>query len=377
MKKLLVLAATLAASSSFAAVKLEVRSDYVNTPKYDMNTGAENGGNSLFTPSVARLYLNGNVGEAIVDSGWNLRAFVPQIVTEVGDDTSGTLQKNMTVDTFVDHLWIGKGMGAWMFKAGKLETNMGGFEHVKEVHGDTYLVSMANGGFGGGTGLGLQGNVVNAENASGISASYALNADNKLEVQVMNQVNSQETTVDTGVAESSTDRRHTMGLNWTGAFLDKMIQTNVGYYSGAGDTNATGHDLSYVNAGIRVAPMAALTFDIEYFMNSDKASTAAAEETTTTDSTIIEARYTVEGWTPVLKYEMSNSKNKDTDNVDWKRDAFAVGVEYAPKADEAFRYHIAYTSVADKDFGSAVTAGEDMTKNMITVGLKYTGDIVK
>jgi len=369
MKKLLVIAATLAASSAFAGVKLEVRSDYVNTNKYDRADGSENGGSSLFTPSVARLYLNGNVGEAIVDSGWNLRAFDPQV------DAATTLNKNMTVDTFVDHLWIGKAMDGWMFKAGKLETNAGGFEHGLDVHGNTYLVSMANGGFGGtataASLLGYTGNVVNPSNSSGISAAYNLNADNKLELQVTNQTNSQ--TLESGV--SSTDRRHTTGLNWTGSFMEKMLQTNVGYIAGAGDNSTGGHEQTYINAGLRIAPMAALTVDIEYFSNTDKNSTA--DTTETTDSTIVEARYTTNGWTPVLKYEMSNDKAKDVPDTDSKRTAWAAALEFAPKADEAFRYHVAYTSVKDHDFGSAVAAGDDMTKNMITIGLKYTGEIAK
>jgi hypothetical protein len=379
MKKLLVIAATLAASSAFAGVKLEVRSDYVNTNKYDQADGNENGGNSLFTPAVARLYLNGNVGEAVVDSAWNLRAFVPEFVSDPGAAASGSYSKTMTVDTFVDHLWIGKGMDAWMFKAGKLEINAGGFEHQLDLHGNTYLTSMANGGRGGistsGDIFGAAGYVTNPTNSSGVSAAYAINADNKLEFQVMNQTNSQTATVDTGVAETSTDRRHTMGLNYQGSYMEKMLQANVGYISGAGDTNSNGHEQTYINAGLRIAPMAALTVDLEYFANTDKNSTL--DNTATTDSTIVEARYTTNGWTPVLKYEMSNNKNKDTNDIDWKRTAFAVALEYAPKADENFRYHVAYTSVKDADFGSAIASNDDMTKNMITIGLKYTGDMAK
>jgi hypothetical protein len=78
-------------------------------------------------------------------------------------------------------------------------------------------------------------------------------------------------------------------------------------------------------------------------------------------------------WTPLLKYEMSTDKVADADN--FKRTAFAVGVEMVPKAEDSFRYHIAYTSIADKDWAGA--GKEDMTQNMITVGFKYTGDIAK
>jgi hypothetical protein len=364
MKKLLVIAATLAASSAFAGVKLEVRSDYVNTPDYSAANGANVAGKSLFAPNVARLYLNGNVGEAVVESAWNLRAFVPEVIT-------GTLYKNMTVDTFVDHLWAGKAMGQWMFKAGKLEVNTGGFERQKNLHGDTYLVSLANGGSGGyATAASADAALIaNPENSSGISAAFAITENHKLEAQVTNQTNS--VTVNGGVA--STDKRHNMGLNYLGSFMDKMLVLNLNYTSGAGDTNLMSHELEFIAASLRIAPMADLQVDVEYFGNKDVQNDGATSADVKTTSTIVEARYNINGWVPVLKYEMSENTGA-TAATDFKRTAYAVGVEYVPKADEAFRYHVAYTSIQDKDFGSGA---EDMTKNMITVGFKYTGDMAK
>ncbi|QDK44016.1 MULTISPECIES: hypothetical protein [unclassified Bdellovibrio] len=364
MKKLLVLAATFAASSAFAGVKLEVRSDYVNTADYSAANGANVAGSSLFTPNVARLYLNGNVGEAVVESAWNLRSF------EAFVDSTGDLHKNMTVDKFVDHLWAGKGMGAWMFKAGKLEVNTGGFERQKTLHGDTYLTSMANSGVGANSTATSSdvALIANPENSSGISAGYTITENHKLEAQVTNQTNT--TTVDGGVR--STDKRHNMGLNYLGSFIDKMLVLNLNYTSGAGDVVGTGHEQSFTAASLRVAPMADLTIDLEYFGNVDKATTTATTIERKTNSTIVEARYNINGWIPVLKYEMSENKS-DTASEQFKRDAFAVALEYVPKADEAFRYHVAYTSIKDKDFS---TAG-DSTKNVITVGFKYTGDMAK
>ncbi|WP_413291743.1 hypothetical protein ACLSU7_10015 [Bdellovibrio sp. HCB185ZH] len=365
MKKLLVIAATLAASSAFAGVKLEVRSDYVNTPDFSAANGANVAGKSLFTPNVARLYLNGNVGEAVVESAWNLRSFAPVVV---GTD----LYKVMTVDQFVDHLWAGKAMGAWMFKAGKLEVNTGGFERQKNLHGDTYLVSLANNGAGGyATAASADAALIaNPENSSGISAAFSITENHKLEAQVTNQTNS--VTVDGGAV--STDKRHNMGLNYLGSFMDKMLVLNLNYTSGAGDVQGAGHEQVFQAASLRVAPMADLTIDLEYFANSDKTVTTTSTEAKTT-STIIEARYNINGWIPVLKYEMSENKSAAGNTAqDFKRDAYAVGVEYVPKADEAFRYHVAYSSAKDKDFG---TGAGDSTKNMVVVGFKYTGDMAK
>nr|WP_295901688.1 hypothetical protein [uncultured Bdellovibrio sp.] len=365
MKKLLVMAAmTVAATNAFAGVKLVVRSDYVNTPNYDDNTGAEVAGTSVFTPAVARLYLTGMVGDAVIDSGWNLRAFTLDFN---GAGTSAT--KTMTVDQFVDHLTIAKPMGDWTFTAGKLQTNVGGYEHGKTIMGDTYLTSLAGGGVGGDSQV---GSVVIPGNSSGVAAAYAINADHKLEFQVTNQSNAQ--TLVGG--EKSTDKRHNMGLAYWGSFAEKMFQTYISYTIGAGDTInmgtgvTTGHELTYLAAGFRIAPMENLNLDLEYLANTDK--NATTSDKNETNSTIVEASYKINNWTPMLKYEMSNDKVAGNDN--FKRNAFAVGVEYMPKAEDAFRYHIAYASAKD-DFDNA--ALEDVTFNTITVGFKYTGDIAK
>ncbi|MNL65764.1 hypothetical protein D3C87_1901480 [compost metagenome] len=71
-----------------------------------------------------------------------------------------------------------------------------------------------------------------------------------------------------------------------------------------------------------------------------------------------------------MKYEMSNVKVADTDT--FKRNAFAVGVEYAPKAEDAFRYHLAYMQASD-DYDAA----DKVDFSTITFGIKYAGDIVK
>ena len=369
MKKLLAIAATLAASSAFAGVKLEVRSDYVNTPNYDNNAGSEVAGTSVFTPAVARLYLSGNVGDAQIDSGWNLRAFSPELS---GTAPTQTLSKTMTVDSFVDHLWIAKSMGDWTFKAGKLEVNTGGFEHAKVVHGDTYLTSLAAGGAGGKKSTSATvGTVTSPANSSGVSAAYTVTPEHKLEFQVTNSTNSQ--TLESG--DLSTDKRHNMGLAYMGSFLNKMIQANVSYIIGSGDTvsntglgTTTNHEQNFLSAGLRFLPMENLTLDVDYLANSDKTDAGKAE----TNSTILEARYAMGMYTPVFKYEMSTDKDS-TGADNFKRDAWALALEVAPKADEAFRYHVAYASVKDKDFSS----GDDVTQNVITVGIKYVGDIVK
>lgn len=365
MKKFLVMAAvTVAATNAFAGVKLVVRSDYVNTPAYDAADGVEVNSSSLFKPEVARMYLSGMIGDATVDAGLNLRSFV------VGTG-GGTSQKLMTVDKFVEHLTISKPMGDFTFQAGKMWMNVGGFERRAIYDGDTYLTSLANGGFGGRTAganaaTPNNGSIVTPENMSGVGAAYTITPEHKVEFQVANQTNSDSELT------TSTNRRHTMGLAYWGSFAEKMVQTYLSYTVGAADNTTAGHEQTFLGAGFRIAPMENLNVDLEYLANSDKISTTGVKAETT--STILEARYKMGAWTPLLKYEMSTDTDGAATAAEFKRDAFSVGVEMVPKAEDSFRYHVAYTSIKDRDF--APTA-EDMTQSMITVGFKYVGDIAK
>lgn len=354
---------SLAAANAMAGVKLVVRSDYVNTPNYDDNAGTEVSGSSLFGPNVARLYLTGNVGDAVIDSGFNLRAFTPEM-------SGTTLHKNMTVDSFVDHLFIAKTYGAWTFAGGKLLTNVGGFEHRAAIDGDTYLISAANGGQAGKAGtadtFGATGTVVVPENISGISAAYAINENNKVEVQLLNQTNA--TTVEAGAVAGN--KQNLVNTAYWGSFVDGMVKPYLNYAFGAADTSTAGHEQTFWAAGIRLAPMANLGVDVEYISNTDKVTTGATSAKDETTSMLIEARYAMGSWVPVLKYENSNVKDADADL--FKRSAFAVALEFVPKAEDAFRYHVAYTNVSD-DYDAA----DKVDYSTIIVGFKYSGDIAK
>lgn len=357
MKKFIAMAVmSLAAAQAMAGVKLVVRSDYVNTPNYDDTAAAEVSGTSLFKPEVARLYLSGNVGEATFDAGLNLRQFV----------VSGG-QKVMTVDNFVEHLTISKAMDNWTFTAGKMWMNVGGYERRAFYDGDTYFTSLANGGVGGKALLanptGATGSVVTPENMSGVAAAYKINDDHKIEAQLANQTNHDSDLT------TATNKRHTIGLAYWGSFADKMVMPYLSYVSGAADTTTANHEQTFIAAGFRFNVMENLTFDLEYLSNKDKNTTASTENETT--STLVEARYKMGMWVPVVKYEMGKDKVGGNDNFD--RNAFAVALEIVPKAEDAFRYHVAYTSATDKyDAG-----GDDVKFNTLVVGFKYVGDVAK
>ena len=392
MKKLLLIAVmSIAASSAMASVKLLVRSDYMNTPNYSDSSGATIGGDSVFVPTVARLYLTGSVGDAVIDSGFNLRAFVPTVANA---GTATDLTKSMTPDSFVEHLTIAKSYGDWTFTAGKLYMNVGGFERRKMFDGSSYFTALAVGQTAGSSLAGTSprgsaasfypavGSSVTPDNQSGIAAAYNITPDQKLEVQLTNQTNSQS--INDGNA--SVDKRNSYGLSYNGTFLNKMIQVLASYNIGAADTTPAGttptalvggQEETFWNAGVRLLPMENLTVDLEYLSNNDKYSATASSSSTS--SAIIEARYAIGMWTPVLKYE--NSKDKFLGTEDFDRNAFSVAVELKPNATDAFSYHAAWVNTADSykgvTNGNGTNGSNKVTDNTILVGFTYTGDIVK
>lgn len=379
MKKALAFAvATLATTSAFAAGKLIVRSDYVNTPNYKDTTGANIGGTSLLLPQVSRINADTKVGDATVEAHFNLRSFV--LATEHDKDAN----KVMTVDKFVERLFISKPLGDFTVAVGKLYLNVGGFERDLAVEGDTYLTSLANNGAGGratgATLTGTVGTVAMPENASAVGVAYGM-GDHKVEVQVSNQTNAGTLNVDVGQTNfyAPTNRRHTIGALVGGSFMDKTLAYQVGYTSGAADRLAgaaaafTGIEEKFMNLGVRYTGVANLRLDVEHINNWSKSKASGAKADSTV-SNVVEARYGMGAYTPVFKYESSENKvSEDANNASsFKRTGMALAVEMMPKADDAFRYHVAYASAKD-DYG--LSTKKDVTFNQIMVGIKYSGNL--
>lgn len=382
MKKTVVLAiATLASASALGAGKLIVRSDYVNTPNYKNASNADVGGTSLLLPVVARMNMDAKVGEAMVVAHLNLRSFATEFS---GTFPSNSVQKSMTVDKFVERLYIVKSLGDFAFTSGKINVNVGGFEKDAVVEGDDYLTSLANNGVGGKNGttqysvalpIGASGTVVMPENNSGVGVAYTM-GDHKVEVQATNQ------TVQSDAMAAN--RRHSLGLQYDGSCMDKTLMFRVGYTSGVADTaagtgNVLGISQTFTNVGLMYKGVENLTLGAEMLSNSSKSDAAAAKADTTT-SNLITARYNMGMYAPVFKYEMSENKVQELDTTaatatgmgSFKRTGMALALEIVPKAEDSFRYHVALASATDKYGQSGKT---DVKFNQITVGMKYTGGL--
>ncbi len=118
---------------------------------------------------------------------------------------------------------------------------------------------------------------------------------------------------------------------------------------------------TYTSLGIRyTVPM--FDIDADYFMNSfaDKSTAGQSDKT---DSMFILARYKMAdlGLKPFLTYENSVRKTATSATVEKqvKTGALTVGLEYYPKKDEDFRYHLAYTN---QNIGTDLGTGTAETK---------------
>ncbi len=358
MKKAVVFAiATLASATALAAGKVIVRSDYVNTMDYKDKAGTEVKGTSLLMPIVSRVEFDSKINDATVVGHLNLRSFIADT-----PDSGTTYNKVMTVDKFVDRLYIVKPLGDFSTSVGKLYMNVGGWERAALVHGDTYFTSLANNGAGGketaaALNPGKAGTVDMPENGSGVGIAYTM-GDHRVEAQVGNQTNTDKS--------AALNRRHTMGVQYDGSFMDKSLMVTAAYTAAAVDTTTAAVNDTFLNAGVRYTGVENLNLSVEHISNTSKATTSGAKADSTV-SNVVEARYAMGVFTPIFKFE--SSENKVAEAKTFARTGMALALEIAPNED-AFRYHAAYVSLKDK-YESA--GAKDVTYNQIYAGIKYTG----
>jgi hypothetical protein len=395
MKFLVAASMMMIATQSQAAINVVIRSDYYNLAKSTDTSNNDVQGLSVLAPTVARIDGSTSVGDAKVYLGLNLRSFDAMTSTSiVGGSTTGTVRRVMTVDRFVENLYIAKPHGNFTVSAGKLEMNAGGFERALIVTGDEYMASLANGSnmglvnFAGTTTT----TIYNPDNQSGVELAYAFTPEHSLAFQVTNQTNSADastsgTTAGVPTLTKSTNKRNTLGLQYEGSFADKMVETLLQYTVGAADTytqsvaggtmSSSVVDQNYMSASLKFNLSNGLVTWFEYFSNSSLVQATGAKKNATT-STTAAIRYNHEMFQPMLSLESSENKLSDDSAAtgSFKRTAYSAALEVIPVASENFRYHVAYNGFSDK-YGKAGLANDTVSNTQIIVGLKYSGDLLK
>lgn len=385
MKQMIVTAIlALAGISAQAGMNVLVRGDYVNTPKFDNRAGTETTSSSIFRGTAVKLNLDGKVGDAVVKGRLDA-GFGPK------DIING--------DILVEYLYLSKEIASGLtVHAGKLKGLNGGFEAEMVSEGDVYLATLANGGIGGyssnqtgwsGTNTDLSAKeapLLSAGNARGLGLTYKM-GDHAVELQLTNSTN---------YGTTSTYKRNNIGVYYAGSFLDKMIMPRFGYMSGSSDQgyqtgpkvlastspvtyvtagDGKGYEDTFMNVGAKMK-FGMVGVLAEYISNTQKAS-ATGGKADNANSIYALVDYTIDAWKPFLKIESSEYKSQDdaTLAASFKRTGMGLGVELTPKAGDAFRYHLAYSTTSDK-YGTAGSK-ETVSWAQLTVGMKYAADLLK
>lgn len=376
-------------SSAFAGIHLSVRSDYINNPTYKDANDSDVNGTSEFIGSYARLFGTGKVGDADFKSAFDLRK-----ATNIFSST-GTGAGVMTVDNFVHYFYVDKPLVEGLrVQVGKLEVNQGGWEYDTIENGDSYLDSLANGGAAGYTlskGAAAGDFVANPGYYSGVGLSYNFMDTNTVTFQVLNQTNQTQGTytgvpATPGTVTSSSNKRQSMDLAYTGWFLNKTLGVKASYLWGAADTQAinlatgaygasTHVNENYLAVGVKYV-WENLDATLDYLTNQSKADGAEKDITT---SEVLGVSYKLNAWKPFIKYEHSENKLANatdtltTSGYSFKRDAYTVGVEWM--ATEAIRLNAALSQVNDKPGSATLTHNPSWQQYL--VGIKYDTDLLK
>lgn len=337
---MLVLAATAASTVAQAGkINLDMRMDSDNAT---FNDDAAKPGYQKYYFQTGRVDFTGNATE---DLSYRLRLRF--------DKDQGTVNKRDNVNNTVDLAYLGHKMGDLTVIAGKFDASMNGFEGATSG-ADLYFKSTAyNAALRYGTGIG---------------ASYAF-GDHSLTLAHMNALS------DEVVGSDLAQTNGTMALIYKGSIMDKSLNFIASHHQThkANDKDGT---YGFTTVGVKFEQPA-------WFAGVDVNSYSLKNQTTadTTDtvmSTVVTGGYNItEELAAKLKYEMSSTKINTSTTAEEKHtiNGYGLALEYKPIKDTNFRYHVAYTSVANKT--EVASTSTTPTENHFIIGARLNADFLK
>lgn len=127
-----------------------------------------------------------------------------------------------------------------------------------------------------------------------------------------------------------------------------------------------------------------LNLQAEYFLNTYKTDTAGAAIDEKLSSIVLALKYSMGEMTPKFKYVMNDHSNTVGAGVasNVKLNSMSLALEYKPKTEDNFRYHIAYNM---HDFKpntttaplAGIAAGTAVSQKEIIIGMNMLGDFLK
>lgn len=354
ISSMLTLASTAAVAGS---LNLELRADYQGTSYNDAaKTAGVGADNYKFFIPIGRLDAQGKLGSAL-DYRLRWRFSKPAVATSAPANN-----QNDSLNDSVDFAYIThKPMDILAVTVGKFASQVGGVEGSTSGS-DLYVVSPGNGG-----GL-VNTSLAGKAYYTGAKFETAM-GDHKIGLHFANAA--------ADVTNNSNKFAQTSGytgLVYTGSFADGMVKPIVSYHT-ATNSAASG---SEKNVGTYIAAGAMVTsgnvqVGLDVNSNTYTNATVATNKDTLTDVTL-NVGYNMDNIKPALKYYTATEAIKDATEVKYTHTGMSAVVEFKPKVDENFRYHVAYNQVNKK----ADTAGyQDQTRTEVVAGVKIFADILK
>lgn len=360
MKKMILslfAAVAMTTTAQAGSISADLRADYDST-SYNDDSGKP--GVSKFNIQTGRVDFKGNLNEE-VSYRLRLRFNKDRAVSQrdsVGADTDFAYISNKVSDGLTLTL-------------GKFASGIGGFEGGTSG-ADIYLASAAYAGPktlypGVGSIVGLS----NLLYYTGAQLAYAINDSNKIELHAANTEATVGTDYKTGasVGDVIPQNKTLTGLVYRGSFADKTFNLLATYHmETAGDKD---NKISLAAIGFEYL-MNGMTAQLDLLANNYDVAGATITKNSM-NSTVLTVKYKTDQWTPILKVAMTDEKLGAAVDVKNKYTDYGVAVEYAPKADQMFRYHIAYNARSVKpDSGN-----KNPASTQILVGTRILADFLK
>lgn len=363
-------------SNAFAgSISLDLRTDMKSLDYDSAANAAANSDYYKFILNTGRVDFKGDLNPEI---SYRLRLRFDK------DTASGSAyNSNENATNALDYIYVThKISDSFSLTMGKQSSDIGGIEG-NTPSADIYLLSTSYSGFG-------SSDVFAAGDKFAVGANnYSFRgtkADLYLAGLKFTQKFSDTQNISVGVYNNegvqTSQNKSMMGVVYNGYFDDKAFRLLLSYHAaGANRLNTTTSFYSdkdsstYAAAGLGYK-MDAWDFTFDYLLNTIKGndSTASADYTFTNSVMIVNIRYAMENWTPILRYFQSDDKLEITTTSANKgmHSGMGLAFEYKPNKESNFRYHVAANSYTYKpDSGTTLAAVEALA------GIRIMADFLK
>lgn len=358
MKKATMIASMLALASSAAvagSLNLEIRADYQGTAYNDAAKAAVMGAdNYKFFLPIGRIDAQGKLGTAL-DYRLRWRFSKPAVATSTPANNANDNLNDSVDFAYITH----KPADMLSVTLGKYASQIGGVEGAYSGS-DLFLISSANGGASL-TNTGLNGRPY----YTGAKFETAF-GDHKVGLHFANAAS--DVNNDSGKFAQTSGFT---GLVYTGAFMDGMIKPTVSYHTVTNDATGTEKKTGTYMALGAMFTMDALQVDADYTANTYTNATVVTNKDTLNTMTLNVA-YKMDNIKPSIKYYSGEEKIKAAADTKYTHSGISAVVEYKPKMDENFRYHVAYNQYTKKP-----ETGDALVRTEVVAGVKILADILK